>query len=265
MFRLSVRTRLALLWLLVAALFVIGLVFHWPFLVREHRRIEPWKGVLIWSSDGLALAGFLWFGITHFIRGKPFPAEEAGNRFDRCHWAVTICFLVGFLADGAVSWWVWQEEDLSLARAHVVWGEIIDAKGAERTDYFVVVCRFADDDGVVHVSDFPLARIFTPETNNRIRRGQFGMPIRVSFDPRWPDRNWLTECGLARGGDKLSDYSLCVLLLQALCLPFVLLGGCVWRTPAGVVPMYEILPALVIVSVSALPVVLFLLIEGLGF
>ena len=82
MFRLSVRTRLALLWLVVAALFAIGLAFHWPFLVCEHRRIELWKGVLIWLSDGLAVLGFLWFGLAHFILSKPFSSDEAASRFD---------------------------------------------------------------------------------------------------------------------------------------------------------------------------------------
>ena len=96
-----------------------------------------------------------------------------------------LCFAAGLLADGAVTWWVWQEEDLALARARVVWGEIIDAEGEEGSGYFAVVCRFVDDDGLPRVGEFPLATLGSnPIASERVRRRQFGVPIRLSFDPR---------------------------------------------------------------------------------
>src|SRR5947208_2989979 len=82
---LPVRAKLALLWLLLAALLVVGVWFHWPFFVREHRRMEPWKGVLIWFSEGVAFLSFLWFGLTYLVLRRPFPQgpDPDTSWFDR--------------------------------------------------------------------------------------------------------------------------------------------------------------------------------------
>src|SRR5205807_1215355 len=68
-----------------------------------------------------------------------------------------------------------------------------------------------------------------------------------AYDPTWPDRNWLAELGDNRS-DRLHDVSLVTLLLQVLCLPLLALGKWTWRTPAGVVPVYKVLPLLVTVT-----------------
>jgi hypothetical protein len=257
---LSVRARLAVLWVVLAVLLGVGVWFHWPFFVREHRRMEPWKGVLIWSSETVALLGFLWFGYTHLLRRRPFPhgPDPDVSWFDREHCIVLACFVLGLAIDGFVSWRAWRAEDDGLRRAEVVVGEIVDYDGEEETGYFVIHCCFHDLRGREYRTDFPLVRIGEPEAKRRLHARQFPIPIRIAYDPQWPDRNWLDECRHERG-ERLDELSMCNLLLQAFFLPYLLFSKGVWRTPEGIVPVYKLAPLLAVVFMLTLTVVMFTL------
>ena len=114
------------------------------------------------------------------------------------------------------------------------------------------------------MNEFQLSGIGNPHAKERILRRQFGVPIQVSFDPLWPDRNWLTECGHERG-ERLDELSLLTFLLQIFCLPFLVFARGVWRTSAGAVPVYELLPLLVLVFVFTLTIVAFAVMGRTGF
>ncbi len=239
------RAKLAFWWLLFAAAAVVALWCHWPFLVREHQRLEPWKGVLIWSSEATGALVFLWFGLTHLVLGRPLPQSPAPEtQLDREHLIIMVLFLLSLGCDGLVSWWAMTDEQEALARAVEVQGEIVGATRPTSAGNLVLECRFTDQRGDQYAVGFPLAGLGDHEAARRLRLGLFPIPIRIVYDPKWPDRSWLAELRDQRG-DTLHDVSLVVLLMQIFVIPFVVFSKGTWQTEAGAVPLYKVLPLLV--------------------
>lgn len=79
-----------------------------------------------------------------------------------------------------------------------------------------------------------------PAVFNAIRLGTFPVPVIVNYDPHWPQRFWL-EGFNNEDGNRLQGLSISCLLFQVLGIPIALKYG-VWKTPAGLIPLYEIIP-----------------------
>jgi hypothetical protein len=242
----GVRAKLLAFWLLVAAAAGVALWCHWPFLAREHARLEPWKSVLVWSSDAVAALAFVWFGLTYLLLGRPLPVgPDPGGRFDCGHVLLIAAFALSLGCDGLVSWWIVADEEAARARAQVAVGEIVGCRRPTRAGNTWLHCRFTDARGDCYDAELAVGGLGEPEAARRLRLGLFPIPVRIAYDPDWPDRNWLQELRAQRG-DTLHDMSLVLVLVQVLvCLPRVVLGVCNWQTPEGVIPLYTILPFLV--------------------
>src|SRR5262245_13692375 len=152
----TVRTRLAVAWGLFALATAGVGRFHWPYFVREHRRIDPSRTVLIWFSEGMAVLWFLWFGLVHIVLARPLPpAREDEPLFDREHCFLLTLFLLGLGMDGLVTWQTKMEEEEALERAEVVQGEIVGVVLRPHSWSDLIHCRFQDRNGDEYRVDYP--------------------------------------------------------------------------------------------------------------
>ena len=66
------RMALGVIFALTCAGLVVGWWGFWPYLEREHRRLEPWQVALIWVGDVTTLGWFARFVVQHILHGQPF-------------------------------------------------------------------------------------------------------------------------------------------------------------------------------------------------
>ncbi len=100
---------------------------------------------------------------------------------------------------------------------------------------------------------------FPPEIPRKVaealRAGRRAFPVRVSYDPSWPDRNWVQGTGW-NDGDRLHYFSLLPLIFQLIGLPvfLLLLHADVQRT--GAYPwwhdLYKVFPLMIEAAVFLL-------------
>jgi hypothetical protein len=218
--------------------FGIGLWIHWPWLRAEQHRLEPVSGVLIWSGDAAAFFWFVWFGILHCLLGYPLPDVSSRD----VEFRYLLVSLLGAIAvDVAITGFTAYHELSAKRRTVRVRGEIVDGRPTVNEKKAYLVCRFRDRQGVWHESHHQVGLADQPPPiQDALRQGRFPVPALLSYDRDWPQRCWLV--GFNNEEDnRLHWMSFAFLMFQGFCLPVALKFG-VWKTGAGIVPLYKLVP-----------------------
>jgi hypothetical protein len=234
----KIRRLVGLAVLATLSAFGTGLFVHWPWLRAEQDRLEPVWRLLIWCADAVALLWVVWFGVAYGLLGRPLPDARSG---DPEWWYLLASFLVAFGCDAAITVATAVEEETGPARAVQVAGQVVGGRPTVNGRKAYLLCRFQDGAGAWHESHLQVGLWDQPPAfRDALRQGQFPLPVLVNYDPQWPQRCWLA--GFNNEDDnRLHWMSLSFLLFQGLCLSLALWYG-VWKTPAGWLPLYKVIP-----------------------
>ncbi|SRR6266542_675286 len=257
----TARTVLAVLFVLTCVGLAVGLWGWAPYLEREHRRLEPWKAVLLWVGDITTLAWFTWYCIDHILRRRPFEPRRART------WSFALFSILFALAcDLAVTVALILDERAAYQSAVETDGQVTAVavktfqSGIVKYD---LTYRFLDRAGEWHTARYTVrsrpGEGFPPEmpreVDEALRAGRRAFPVRVSYHPNWPNRSWVRGTGWD-DADRLHYFSLLPLLFQliGLLVFILLLRAEVQRT--GTSPwwhdLYKVFPLMVEAAVFVL-------------
>jgi len=227
---------------------IYGIWAMFPYLVEEHRRLEPWKIGLIWIGDATAL---LWF-IGYCVKGGSVSAADShvGRSPLARRWFVAAAVASGaaVLADASFTAYLMWDEHAAFAQGVPVTARVesISTKRAVAANIYSLQCAFPHDEKGPIVTS---VRVYEPK-----RRGAFVMPpalpgdvamhlrsahahfpLQLRYDPRWPWRCWIDALG-AEDENRLEWFSFFALFFQAIVLLVFLLilsqhlkrGGVPW-------------------------------------
>jgi hypothetical protein len=223
------RQKLKVLFALTVSSFVLGLLFFFPYLEEEHRRMDPWKGVLVWVGDVTGLIWFTYFFTRHYVLGKPFRDEAGPSDGVWRGWWLAFVSLAGAIGfDLWITFSLQGDERAGLARAVVTQGQIDSIKRTSAAEFhqYSIHCRFQDGQGNWEVANFTIGERrrtgsfpagLPLEVGQAIRNGQVPSPIPIAYDPERPARNWVA--GIDPGdGHRFHAFALCILLFQGLAI-----------------------------------------------
>ena len=197
------RKSLKTLFFLTVTSFSFGLACYLPYLEREHRRMEPGRGYLLWVTDLFGLGWFTWYFVKHYILGGPVPYEaDESPRITKVWWFALVSLVAFIFFDLSITGLVFVDEQEGRARAVVVEGEIRSVKKKWGGDmrFYTIQCRFQDAKGAWQDTRFVLredwkARRFqdglAEEVQQSLRNGKVPCPISIAYDPILPARNWV--------------------------------------------------------------------------
>jgi hypothetical protein len=220
-------------WLAIFLLVTIGLVAFgmwsmWPYSQQQEKRLEAWKGWLIWVFDVQSMIWFLRVFYVYFVAGRPL--NDDGPRPHPGPWIIGT-LLAGFAIDAVASVAVLMGERASYHHAVTTTGTVTHlAVGHERpVNKYKVTFEFQDKAGQLHSSfatirhsggGFPEG--ISEATWDNLKKRQPGFTIGVAYDPDWPDRCWLQEVGFNWSeffSEDLSGLSLVFLVAQLMMMP----------------------------------------------
>jgi hypothetical protein len=244
----------------------LGLWCFHPYFEQEHRRMEPWKTVLIWTGDAVALGWFLRFVTGHFVQGRPLRSRSWADFKHEKEYLValgSLLFAIG--TDLAITLYLMQEDRAAFANAEVVVGQADSVKSHfhPETNHYELHVRYNDRHGGQHGGrflveerrdkGFPAA--VPKQTVEALWDGRVPFAVRISYDPAWPDRAWLTDFGWD-DGNRIHYFSLIVLVIQVAGLLLFAEALAIVAYSSGRVPwwfdLYKACPFLVEVAFIAL-------------
>lgn len=242
----------------VVTLLAAGLWANMPYITEEHRRLEPWKLVGLWTGDAMALLWFLRFASIHAIAGEPLVGTRAADRREHLRlvfWSMGAALLI----DLAMSLYIMHDEHAAYRRSHVTAAEVTAIRIHKRPQAtgYELYCTFRDDLGTpqqAHTRVLANNRVLPPTLQTDAvaalkAERPAGMPIHIRYDPKLPQRAWLLGVGWM-DDNGIYWFSIGVVALQAaLTLVFVLLSVRVAGRGPGVLPWwletYKALPVVV--------------------
>ena len=229
-----------------------GLWLQWPYLLIEHRRLEPWKIAELWCANILALIWFGRFALEHAIMGEPLlpvPFADARRQFKTvCIAGATAIALELFFTINLA-----LEERDSYAHATVTSATATSMRKIERPaeTWYEMDCEFTNRAGQLchaHVrveADHHLLPPTLPSQTIKTLTSPrpHGEPIQIRYDSRFPSRAWADGAGWD-DGQRIYWFSLLTLFFQAMTTALFLLLLNRWR--AGSLPWwwdaYKVLP-----------------------
>jgi hypothetical protein len=203
-------------WLFGLAVLAFTLYVNRAWLIEEHRRMEPWRIACIWLNDATAVFWYLWFGLRYALLGRsPQPRS----------WELPLVLVTSGLSlaiDLAITFDEMRHEQERFAAARETDGWIVAAEPMElcRGDVkrYTLTARYADAAGATHELTYTMGSSFVPrDLKGQLAAGGFPIPVRMSYDPDWPPRSWITPIGL-HSGERLYNLSLIIQIVQALAL-----------------------------------------------
>jgi hypothetical protein len=216
------RRWLALLFVLTCAGLGSGLWALDPLLVEEHRRLEPWQAVLIWSGDVVVLFWFAHYFVTHCYLCRPLVGEAAGRRGK----FAIISILLALAVDLTATVLLERHDRARFQAAEVVAGEVhaVELRNPD-SGMYRLSCHFRGKDGVRRETVFYVGGIrggknpdLPADLVEKVVKGQVPFPLKVSYDPQRPDRTWITDMGGVRHGLGIHALSRAAILLQGFIL-----------------------------------------------
>jgi hypothetical protein len=231
-----VRLQLGLGVLAALGAVAIGVWVHWPWLRAEHGRLPPTLAAGIWAADAVAILWLIWFGVRYAVIGWARPADCGAT--SRRAVAAGLVLAMGIDLGSALV--VAAGEMAGRERAVMTPGEIVGGRPTANWEKAYVQCRFQTPDGALHETWLQVRLTGQPAAVQAVAGRQFPIPVRVWYDPDWPPRCWLDGFN-NQEDNRLHWMSLAFLVFQALGLPVALMYGD-WRTAAGSVPLYQVIP-----------------------
>ncbi|MCI0682590.1 MAG: DUF5353 domain-containing protein [Gemmataceae bacterium] len=217
------RRWLALLFALTCAGLGFGLWALYPHLVEEHRRLEPWQAVLIWTGDVVALFWFVRYFVMHYFQGRPLGGKAAGTGGK----IAIISLLLALAVDLTATVLLQRHDRECFQAAEVVAGEVHAVElRSPRTPLGTVYrlrCHFRGKDGVGREAAFYVSGVrerpnLPADLVQNLVKGQVPFPLKVSYDPQHPARTWITDLGGGRHGFLIHSLSALAVLLQGFTL-----------------------------------------------
>lgn len=193
-----------------------------PYLVVEHRRLEAWKIVGLWSGDFVALLWFIRFAHVHAFLGEPFAPVPVSWERARLK-PIVLAGLAALVMDLAFTLGVMADERAGYNHGEVTNAEILSirTRHREKNTWYEVECRFQDLKGVDHEAHLRIiarGHSFSPtlppglaRTLNDNGAGQFA----VRYDPRFPARAWVDGQGW-QDDNAIYWFSLLTLFFQSI-------------------------------------------------
>jgi hypothetical protein len=229
--------------------FAVGMWGFGPYFIREMRRLEPWQAVLIWLGDATTLFWFAFFVARHYLSGEPLR-ERSWSAFKReKQWLIALfSFLLAAGLDLAITLGLMYEDHTRFSDAEVVEAEVVRimCSAGATWRHFELQCRYQDKQRQSHEGFF-LVSEYPPETNfpaavpaavaQNIRQQQTPFAIRVSYDPHWPGRSWLTDFGW-NDGNRLHYVSLLMPIFQVWGLLMLAIAVAAYIKDYGIVPWW---------------------------
>jgi hypothetical protein len=235
------KTRQLLGRLVVATLLALGfgLWVHWPWLWAEHQRLEPIYRALIWSGDAAAFIGLIWFWTRYCLLALPPPDTDSEPIVSRCLW---LSLFAALWLDITITVLTAGQEQVGQEQAIEVQGAIIVGRPTMNGEKAYVTCRFWGEDQSWHESYHQIGLVDQPPpVRQAIQAGQFPLPTRIAYDPRWPARCWLVGFNNEEN-NRLHWMSASCILFQVLCNVMILaLHYGTRNNRAGVVPLYNLI------------------------
>ena len=227
-----------------------GICGYWPYLQREHARLETWEIVAIWSSELAAVFWFLRYGLGRLWSNR---WGMDGRRISKaaCRWVV-ISTGISLGLDWVMTSRSRSIERAAFDRAAIAAGEVIacdvdvDWFGLQRQ--YTLACRFPDRNQVIHEVTFILAGRDTPPALARaLAGGPFPLRLPIAYDPGYPRRSWVAALPLHRqDGNRLYQMSTVAVLFNTLLFANLGLWSIVLDWPKELVPAIHTAPVAVI-------------------
>lgn len=254
----------------------VGVWWIFPWLKREHARLELWEAVLIWAADGTALLLACGAAVAAWIsRRSARQASSIGtSRTGRVHGILLLtCWWTAFAVDLGISAYLGEREERLFQNAAMTVGQVQRLETCRRRNdrLFVLHCRFVDRAGAAHTAihttwtyglNFLLhGRNVAPHPLKReLQKGQVPFPVRISYVRTSPQRSWLTDVASRdiRESRSLHNLSLRMVSMQGWSMAVMLWLVGPWRaeskTPAGTLDpvRYELLRFCPLLSLSFL-------------
>ncbi len=204
----------------------VGVRVFWPFLVIEHRRLEPSAAVVLWSGDAVALLAFLLYVGRHAIgRGPVGLADVPASGLDRRFKVILAGMIAAFVLDLGDTLTLMEHEGRAFGSAQLVQATVtrVRSRSFPIGTVYALDCRFADRRGVAHEATFTLRDdnpggfpfTIPPPTRTAIRGGRVPFPVGVAYNPGRPDQSWLLGSRWY-DQDRLHLFSLVVMNAQLL-------------------------------------------------
>ena len=249
------RRRLAVAGLGIGLLLAWGLWSLGPYVLAEHRRLEPGKVALLWAGDAVAVAWFLQVLVAHVVVGEPLRSGR------RRIVLVAVTLGLGALLDGGLVGYQFASERTGYDRGVRTVGEVVSVRRREAVT--TVGHRFRvrfDVEGEVHEADVGIHLRRTgapppglaPELVELLRRGETPSTLAIRHAPAWPARAWVE--GLPDVDEnRFAWLSLGVLVLQILAYALFVGGIATFRgsLPGGGDPWWTHLHPLVPLACEA--------------
>lgn len=198
-----------------------GIWLKLPYLVMEHRRLEPWKILELWSADVLALFWFIRFMITYAIVGESLLASRIENGRQRLKSISTIGLAVIAL-DLLLTLHLMYDEHARYTKGIITEAQATSVHKTERQleTWYEVKCQFRDERTLprhvtlrVEAKGHALPAALPAETVQVLKSRSPG-PVRVRYDPAYPNRAWIEGAGWL-DGDTIYWFSMLTLFFQA--------------------------------------------------
>ncbi len=216
---------------MLLGLLIVALWAHLPYLIIEHRRIEPWKWVGLLSGDLMALGWFLRFVFDHAIVARPFISISI--RDGRKHFRIAACGgLTAIIIDLAFAFQLMATERHGYQQAHVTEAQVVTIKKHWRpaATWYEVECSFSDEAGRRHDAHLRV------EAEQHILPSQLSAravavltatdptvdSIPIRYDQAHPSRAWIDGSGW-EDDNRFYWFSLLTLLFQTIVTALFLL------------------------------------------
>ncbi len=209
----------------VTLLLIVGVVHGWLgfgcYLISEHRRLNAFEMILLWTGDALSVFWYFNFCLRWLMGRRTVERSIIRDRrVPRSMWLVMGSFALGVSAELLLTAKLTYDEYAGFRRAVPTVCDLTEVRrlpaSADPWSYRLTG-TYRDAAGMVHVATFlirekdEVARL-PPALAAQLRLQQ-PMPFPIVYDPQRPERHWVREFGWD-DPNRLHYISILVLMFQ---------------------------------------------------